>query len=48
MHQSFQTLDVLQEHGIAANDIEKLRTAGYNTVESVSLSRVVVMTRTPF
>jgi hypothetical protein len=32
----FQTLEVLQEHGIAANDIQKLQTAGYHTVESVS------------
>jgi hypothetical protein len=34
----FQTLEVLQEHGIAANDIQKLQTAGYHTVESVSQS----------
>jgi hypothetical protein len=34
----FQTLEVLQEHGIAANDIQKLQNAGYHTVESVSES----------
>lgn len=32
----FRTLEVLQEHGIAANDIQKLQTAGYHTVQSVS------------
>jgi hypothetical protein len=32
---AFQTIDVLQEHGIAANDLDKLRNAGYYTVESV-------------
>ena len=31
----FQAIEVLQEHGIAANDIEKLQSAGYYTVESV-------------
>jgi hypothetical protein len=36
MQQSFQTIEVLQDHGIAANDIEKLRNAGFHTVESVS------------
>lgn len=34
---AFQTLDVLQEHGIAANDIQKLQNAGYHTVESVRI-----------
>jgi hypothetical protein len=33
---TYQTLDSLQEHGIAANDIQKLNDAGYHTVESVS------------
>ena len=32
---SYQTLDILQEHGIAANDIQKLNAAGFHTVESV-------------
>lgn len=32
----FQSLEVLQEHGIAANDIQKLQNAGYHTVESVA------------
>ena len=31
----FQPIEILQEHGIAANDIQKLQTAGYHTVESV-------------
>lgn len=31
----FQSLEVLQEHGIAANDIQKLQNSGYHTVESV-------------
>ena len=31
----FQSIEVLQEHGIAANDIEKLQGSGYYTIESV-------------
>jgi hypothetical protein len=34
---SYQTLDVLQEHGIAVNDIQKLNAAGFYTIESVRL-----------
>jgi len=33
---NYQTLDILQEHGIAANDIQKLNNAGYFTIESVA------------
>ena len=33
---TYQTLDVLEEHGIAANDIQKLNDAGYHTVEAVA------------
>jgi len=33
---SYQTLDCLQEQGIAANDIQKLNDAGYYTVESIA------------
>mmetsp|Transcript_3968 Transcript_3968/g.4582 ORF Transcript_3968/g.4582 Transcript_3968/m.4582 type:complete len:347 (+) Transcript_3968:111-1151(+) len=33
---SYQTLDTLQEHGIAVNDIQKLNDAGYHTVESIA------------
>lgn len=33
---SYMTLDCLQEHGLAANDIQKLNDAGYHTVESVA------------
>ncbi|KAG7367542.1 DNA repair and recombination protein radA [Nitzschia inconspicua] len=36
LQQNFQSIEVLQEHGIAANDIEKLRNAGYYTVESIA------------
>ena len=32
---NYQSLEVLQEHGIAANDIQKLQNAGFYTVESV-------------
>lgn len=32
---SYQSLELLQEHGIAATDIAKLQAAGYHTVESV-------------
>lgn len=35
---NFQSLEILQEHGIAANDIQKLQNAGYHTVESVRTS----------
>ena len=35
---AYQKVEVLQEHGIAANDITKLTTAGYHTVESVSFT----------
>jgi hypothetical protein len=35
---SYQSLESLQEHGIAANDIQKLNDAGYHTIESVSLA----------
>jgi len=33
---AYQKVEVLQEHGIAANDITKLTTAGYHTVESIA------------
>ncbi|KAL3945644.1 MAG: hypothetical protein SGBAC_000300 [Bacillariaceae sp.] len=36
----FRTLEVLQEHGIAANDIQKLQTAGYHTVQSIAHATV--------
>eukprot|EP00555_Chaetoceros_dichaeta_P015735 CAMPEP_0198258022 /NCGR_PEP_ID=MMETSP1447-20131203/7550_1 /TAXON_ID=420782 /ORGANISM="Chaetoceros dichaeta, Strain CCMP1751" /LENGTH=132 /DNA_ID=CAMNT_0043945051 /DNA_START=31 /DNA_END=425 /DNA_ORIENTATION=- len=32
----YQTLDTLQEHGIASNDITKLQDAGYHTIESIA------------
>lgn len=31
----YQQLEILQEHGIAINDIQKLQNAGYHTIESV-------------
>lgn len=36
MHVAYQTLEVLLEHGIGQNDIQKLNNAGYHTVESVA------------
>lgn len=33
---AYQTLESLQEHGIAVNDIQKLNDAGYHTVESIA------------
>ena len=33
---TYQGLEILQEHGIAVNDIQKLNDAGYHTVESVA------------
>ncbi|KAL3906816.1 MAG: hypothetical protein SGILL_009122, partial [Bacillariaceae sp.] len=33
---TYQGVEILQEHGIAANDIEKLKNAGYNTVEAIA------------
>eukprot|EP00531_Pseudo-nitzschia_arenysensis_P015603 CAMPEP_0116119606 /NCGR_PEP_ID=MMETSP0329-20121206/2732_1 /TAXON_ID=697910 /ORGANISM="Pseudo-nitzschia arenysensis, Strain B593" /LENGTH=349 /DNA_ID=CAMNT_0003613321 /DNA_START=46 /DNA_END=1095 /DNA_ORIENTATION=+ len=32
----YQPLEVLSEHGIAANDLQKLQNAGYHTVESIA------------
>jgi hypothetical protein len=36
---SYQSLELLQEHGIAATDIAKLQAAGYHTVESVRYNK---------
>ena len=33
---SFQSIESLQDHGIAFNDIQKLTDAGYHTVESIA------------
>lgn len=33
---AYQLLEVLQEHGIASNDIQKLQNAGFHTIESVA------------
>jgi len=33
---AYSKVEILQEHGIAANDIMKLTTAGYHTVESIA------------
>jgi hypothetical protein len=35
MEISFQPLETLMDHGIAANDIQKLQAAGFHTVQSV-------------
>lgn len=32
---TYQTIDILQEQGIGINDIQKLKAAGFHTVESV-------------
>mmetsp|Transcript_15467 Transcript_15467/g.31741 ORF Transcript_15467/g.31741 Transcript_15467/m.31741 type:complete len:349 (-) Transcript_15467:302-1348(-) len=32
----YQPLEMLSEHGIAANDLQKLQNAGYHTVESIA------------
>lgn len=37
---NYQSLEVLQEHGIAANDIQKLQNAGFYTVESIAHATV--------
>lgn len=39
---SYQSLELLQEHGIAATDIAKLQAAGYHTVESVRRSLILL------
>lgn len=35
----FQPIEILQEHGIAANDVQKLQNAGFHTIEAVSTYR---------
>lgn len=37
---TYQSLDILQEHGVAVNDIQKLNDAGFHTIESVAHSTV--------
>merc|ERR1711966_389599 len=37
---TYQTLDLLQEQGVAANDIQKLNDAGFHTIESVAHATV--------
>lgn len=32
----YQPIEILSEHGIAANDLQKLQNAGYHTVESIA------------
>ena len=36
--ETFHPIDLLQEHGINASDISKLRDAGFNSIESVTYS----------
>jgi hypothetical protein len=38
---SYQSIEILQEHGINANDLQKLQGAGYHTVESVRANNVI-------
>lgn len=40
MQVTYQTLEILQEHGIASNDIQKLMMAGYHTIESVRKTKL--------
>lgn len=35
---TFQKIEELESHGISKQDIQKLKTAGYHTIESVSYS----------
>lgn len=37
---NYQSLDLLQEQGVAANDIQKLNDAGFHTIESVAHSTI--------
>eukprot|EP00579_Thalassiosira_antarctica_P001282 CAMPEP_0201868036 /NCGR_PEP_ID=MMETSP0902-20130614/2083_1 /ASSEMBLY_ACC=CAM_ASM_000551 /TAXON_ID=420261 /ORGANISM="Thalassiosira antarctica, Strain CCMP982" /LENGTH=344 /DNA_ID=CAMNT_0048393321 /DNA_START=51 /DNA_END=1085 /DNA_ORIENTATION=- len=37
---TYQSLDLLQEQGVAANDIQKLNDAGFHTIESVAHATV--------
>ena len=37
---TYQSLELLQEQGVAANDIQKLSDAGYHTIESVAHATV--------
>lgn len=37
---TYQSLDLLQEQGIAANDLQKLNDAGFHTIESVAHATV--------
>ena len=34
---TYQTIELLQEQGIGINDIQKLKAAGYHTIESVCI-----------
>ena len=38
----YQPLDILSEHGIASNDLQKLQNAGYHTVESVRGTKLLI------
>jgi DNA repair protein RAD51 len=37
---AYQSLEILQEHGVAVNDIQKLNDAGFHTLESVAHSTI--------
>lgn len=37
---NYQSLEILQEHGVAINDIQKLNDAGFHTIESVAHTTV--------
>jgi predicted RecB family nuclease len=41
---SYTNLEILQEHGISMNDIQKLNTAGFYTIESIAHSTIRKLT----
>jgi hypothetical protein len=41
---SYTNLEILQEHGISMNDIQKLNTAGFYTIESIAHATIRKLT----
>lgn len=44
---TFQRIEELESHGISKQDIQKLKAAGYHTIESVIISPLLILTLTP-
>jgi hypothetical protein len=44
---TFQRIEELESHGINKQDIQKLKAAGYHTIESVSLSLCLSLPLSP-